>query len=206
MGRAHGIALDSEEFGGSDLAQHILNEIDAAADFPLGELVMPQHNDPIPDDSMEKSKLVVITMPGLNPPPEGIEREFWGSEERYTQPLLHLAAFFASRFIYSRPRHVRKAIFLDENHLMSQWGSGRAFFVRIGRDSRKYDTAVGAASQHPDDHLSIARIEALMGGAFVGRLQNEDTARRACRAVGGAGGVRRGGAGPVTEQGADRRV
>lgn len=178
---AHGVALDSEEFGGSDLAQHILNEIDAAADFPLGELVMPQHNDPIPDDSMEKSKLVVITMPGLNPPPEGIEREFWGSEERYTQPLLHLAAFFASRFIYSRPRHVRKAIFLDENHLMSQWGSGRAFFVRIGRDSRKYDTAVGAASQHPDDHLSIARIEALMGGAFVGRLQNEETAQRACK-------------------------
>ena len=177
----HGVALDSEQFGGSDLAQHILDEIDAAADFPLGELVMPQHNDPIPDDSMEKSKLVVITMPGLNPPPEGIEREFWGSEERYTQPLLHLAAFFASRFIYSRPRHVRKAIFLDENHLMSQWGSGRAFFVRIGRDSRKYDTAVGAASQHPDDHLSIARIEALMGGAFVGRLQNEDTARQACK-------------------------
>lgn len=178
----HGIVTDSSEgFGGSALAQHILDEIDAAADFPLGELVMPQHNDPIPDDSMEHSKLVVITMPGLNPPPEGIEREFWGSEERYTQPLLHLAAFFASRFIYSRPRHVRKAIFLDENHLMSQWGSGRAFFVRIGRDSRKYDTAVGAASQHPDDHLSISRIEALMGGAFVGRLQNEDTAQRACK-------------------------
>lgn len=177
---SHQVAVDSEGFGGSDLAQHILDEIDAAADFPLGELVMPQHNDPIPNDSMEKSKLVVITMPGLNPPPEGIEREFWGSEERYTQPLLHLAAFFASRFIYSRPRHVRKAIFLDENHLMSQWGSGRAFFVRIGRDSRKYDTAVGAASQHPDDHLSIARIEALMGGAFVGRLQNEETAQRAC--------------------------
>lgn len=177
----HGVLFEGEEYGGSDLAQHILDEIDAAAEFPLGELVMPQHGDPIPDDDMEKSKLVVITMPGLNPPPEGVEREFWGSEERYTQPLLHLAAFFASRFIYNRPRDVRKAIFLDENHLMSQWGSGRAFFTRIGRDSRKYDTAVAAASQHPDDHLAIARVEALMSGAFVGRLQKESVARRACQ-------------------------
>lgn len=183
-GEKYGIQFPSEEFGGSELAQHILDEVDAAAEFPLGELIMPPTRDPIPDDDLEKSKLVVITMPGLSAPPEGVEREFWGSEERYTQPLLHLAAFFASKFIYSRPRSVRKALFLDENQLMAQWGSGRAFFVRVGRDSRKYDTAVGAASQHPDDHLQIARMEALMSGAFVGRLQKEEPARKACRLLG----------------------
>ncbi len=117
----------------------------------------------------------------MSAPPEGTDREFWGAEERYTQPLLHLAAFFASKFVYSRPRNERKNIFLDENHLMGQWGSGRAFFVRLSRDSRKWNTAVGAASQHPDDHLSIGRVDALIGSAFVGRLTSPTAAAKACQ-------------------------
>ena len=53
--------------------------------------------------------------------------------------------------------------------------------VRLSRDSRKWNTAVGAASQHPDDHLSIGRIDALQGMAFVGRLPKESGAKRACQ-------------------------
>lgn len=163
------------------LLDQLIAEITTAAEFPLGELVMPDHSEPIAEAALDDKTLVVVTMPGLNPPPEAADRDFWGSEERYTQPLLHLAAFFASKFIYARPRSERKNVFLDENQLMGQWGSGRAFFVRLGRDSRKWNTAVGAASQHPDDHLSIGRLDALMGSAFVGRLTNHDTAVQACR-------------------------
>jgi hypothetical protein len=166
-----------------ELAQQLVDELQAAAEFPLGELIMPQHRNPIEDEEIEDKTLVVVTMPGLSPPPEAVEREFWGSEERYTQPLLHLAAFFASKFIYGRPRDVRKNVFLDENHLMGQWGSGRAFFVRLSRDSRKWNTAIGAASQHPADHLSIGRVDALMGSAFVGRLTKEATAIEACKLI-----------------------
>jgi hypothetical protein len=53
--------------------------------------------------------------------------------------------------------------------------------VRLSRDSRKWNTAVGAASQHPDDHLGIGRIDALMGAAFVGRLTKRETAEQACK-------------------------
>ncbi|MBA8793675.1 hypothetical protein FHX74_001280 [Friedmanniella endophytica] len=166
-----------------ELARQLVEEIKAAAEFPLGELIMPPHRAPIKDDQVEGATLVVVTMPGLMPPPESVEREYWGSEERYTQPLLHLAAFFASKFIYGRPRDVRKNVFLDENHLMGQWGSGRAFFVRLSRDSRKWNTAIGAASQHPADHLSIGRVDALMGSAFVGRLTKESTAVEACKLI-----------------------
>ena len=166
-----------------ELARQIVEELKAAAEFPLGELIMPPHRTPIDDVEVEDRTLVVVTMPGLSPPPEAVEREYWGSEERYTQPLLHLAAFFASKFIYGKPRDVRKNVFLDENHLMGQWGSGRAFFVRLSRDSRKWNTAIGAASQHPADHLSIGRVDALMGSAFVGRLTKAATAIEACQLV-----------------------
>lgn len=164
-----------------ELAGHIAEELAAAAEFPLGELIVPGHEEPLVDQGAADATLVVVTMPGLSAPPEGTDREFWGAEERYTQPLLHLAAFFASKFVYSRPRDVRKNIFLDENHLMGQWGSGRAFFVRLSRDSRKWNTAVGAASQHPDDHLSIGRVDALIGSAFVGRLKSPTAAAKACQ-------------------------
>ena len=161
-------------------AEHIVAEIEAAAEFPLGELVMPDHSDPIPAEHALDKTLVVVTMPGLEPPPEGLDRELWGSTERYTQPLLHLAAFFTSRFIYGRNRNQRKNVFLDENHQMATWGSGRALMVRLSRDSRKWDTAVGAASQHPDDALTVGRIDALQGAAFVGRLTKQSVAEKAC--------------------------
>ncbi|QDP95005.1 hypothetical protein FOE78_02920 [Microlunatus elymi] len=174
---------DTANEASKDLAHQLVEELRAASEFPLGELIMPPHRAPIDDEQIEDKTLVVVTMPGLAPPPESVEREFWGSEERYTQPLLHLAAFFASKFIYGRPRDVRKNVFLDENHLMGQWGSGRAFFVRLSRDSRKWNTAIGAASQHPADHLSIGRMDALMGSAFVGRLTKDATAVEACKLI-----------------------
>jgi hypothetical protein len=53
--------------------------------------------------------------------------------------------------------------------------------IRLARDSRKWDTAVYPSSQHPDDILGIGKIEALIGGALVGRLEDESAARAAMR-------------------------
>ena len=178
--RADQPALGGRGAGQAGDTEHIVAEIEAAAEFPLGELVMPDHTEPIPAELSLDKTLVVVTMPGLEPPPEGLDRELWGSTERYTQPLLHLAAFFTSKFIYGRNRNQRKNVFLDENHQMATWGSGRALMVRLSRDSRKWDTAVGAASQHPDDALTVGRIDALQGAAFVGRLTKQSVAEKAC--------------------------
>lgn len=155
--------------------------LEDAAEFPLGELIFPTDDADLSLERSEDKTLLVITMPGLVTPDPSLERQQWSTEELYTLPLLHLAAFFTSRFIYARPMNQRKNIFLDENHFMGSWGSGRALFVRLSRDSRKWDTAVYAASQHPDDVLGVGKVEALIGGALVGRLEDEDTAKRAVR-------------------------
>ncbi|MGL5809952.1 MAG: ATP-binding protein [Nocardioides sp.] len=156
-----------------------------AAEFPLGELLFPPdaHTALELAGQAEDKSLVVITMPGLAIPDPNTPREYWGVEEMYAQPLLHLAAFFTSRFIYGRPMRQRKNIVMDENHFMGNWGSGRALMMRLSRDSRKWDTAVYPASQHPDDILGVGKVESLIGGAFVGRIEDLDTARRAMKLV-----------------------
>ena len=165
-----------------DHATRVARELRDATDFPLGELLFPT----VDDEEVEAGQagsatLVVISMPGMVIPDPDVEQEQWSTEERYAMPLLHLASFFTTRFLYLRPRNIRKNAILDENHFMGQWGSGRAMFVRLSRDSRKIDAAVYAASQHPQDHLSIGRIDALMGAAFVGRLEDPDVAQQATK-------------------------
>ena len=61
----------------------------------------------MPSSQAVDASLVVVTLPGLVPPPADMDRDLWGSSERYAQPLRHLAAFFTARVIYGRPRSVR---------------------------------------------------------------------------------------------------
>jgi hypothetical protein len=166
----------------NDHGKHVAKLLNDAAEYPLGELIFPSHaSDKIAPNVADDKTLVVISMPGLVLPSADISRDDWSTEELYAQPLLHLAAFFTSRFIYGRSMKLRKNIFLDENHFMGNWGSGRALFVRLSRDSRKWNTAVYPASQHPDDVLGVGKVEAMIGGAFVGRLEDPETAEKAMR-------------------------
>ena len=107
---------------GGDRTDALVEEINAAAEFPLGELIMPEHSDPS-RRARRKTRPCrghharSETTPGRDGPPP------MGSSERYALPLLHLAAFFTARFIYGRFRTTRKNVFLDETHLMGVWGS-----------------------------------------------------------------------------------
>ena len=51
----------------------------------------------------------------------------------------------------------RKLVALDETHFLGDWSAGRALFTRLGRDSRKWNTCVLAASQNPSDVLGHGR-------------------------------------------------
>lgn len=168
---------------GDDLAQQIYHELEGASEFPRGNLIIPSHSDPVEESRTGDAVLTVITMAGLEPPPADLEREFWGVGERYAQPLMHLAAFFAARAIYSDSRDARKHLYLDEAHWLGRSPSGRAGLHRISRDSRKWNAAVLLASQDPQDHLAIGRLTALIGGCFVGRLRDDDAARRGCETL-----------------------
>jgi hypothetical protein len=74
----------------------------------------------------------------------------------------------------------RKLVALDETHFLGDWSAGRALFTRLGRDSRKWNTCVLAASQNPADVLGMD-VANFMSAAFVGRIEDEDAAKDALR-------------------------
>jgi AAA-like domain len=124
--------------------------------------------------------LTVLTMPGLVLPPPGVNREHWSTSEQLAVPLLHLACWYATRAIYGRPRAERKLIALDETHFLADWGAGRSLFTRLGRDSRKWNTCVLAASQNPSDVLGM-EVSNFISSAFVGRIEDDEVAADALR-------------------------
>jgi hypothetical protein len=63
---------------------------------------------------------------------------------------------------------------------LGEWGAGRALFTRLGRDSRKWNTCVLAASQNPADILGM-EVSNFISAAFVGRIEDEQVASDALR-------------------------
>jgi hypothetical protein len=163
---------------GDDDAQDIAAQLRDMAEMPLSRLFFPTagssatvHLD---------TTLTVLTLPGLVLPPGNVAREYWSTSERLAIPLLHLASWYATRTIYGRPRAERKLIALDETHFLGEWGAGRALFTRLGRDSRKWNTCVLAASQNPADILGM-EVSNFISAAFVGRIEDEQVAADALR-------------------------
>jgi hypothetical protein len=149
------------------------------AEMPLARLFFPTGpgTEPTSDDN---AVLTVLTMPGLVLPPSSVPREHWSTSEQMAVPLLHLASWYATRTIYGRPRSQRKLVALDETHFLGEWGAGRALFTRLGRDSRKWNTCVLAASQNPADVLGM-EVSNFISAAFVGRIEDDQVAADALR-------------------------
>jgi hypothetical protein len=163
---------------GDDLATDIAAYLRDMAEMPLARLFFPTGptSEPIRTDAV----LTVLTMPGLVLPPPSVPREHWSTSEQMAVPLLHLASWYATRSIYGRPRAERKLVALDETHFLGEWGAGRALFTRLGRDSRKWNTCVLAASQNPSDVLGM-EVSNFISAAFVGRIEDEQVAADALR-------------------------
>jgi len=149
------------------------------AELPLARLFFPvgPAND---NQGVGNETLTVLTMPGLVLPPAGVAREHWSTSEQLAVPLLHLASWYATRAIYGRPRAERKLVALDETHFLAEWGAGRSLFTRLGRDSRKWNACVLAASQNPGDVLGM-EVSNFIAAAFVGRIEDEHVAADALR-------------------------
>jgi hypothetical protein len=149
------------------------------AELPLARLFFPMGSTSGPE-GVGEDILTVLTMPGLVLPPPGVNREHWSTSEQLSVPLLHLACWYASRAIYGRPRAERKLIALDETHFLADWAAGRSLFTRLGRDSRKWNTCVLAASQNPKDVLGM-EVSNFISSAFVGRIEDDQVAADALR-------------------------
>jgi hypothetical protein len=162
-------------------ALELADQLRDAAALRDGALILGEPGQPItPVDTA--AALTVITIEGVQLPAEGTAPADYSLRERIAQPVLALAILFASRFIYSGPADRRRQLHLDEVHFLARWSSGRSFFQRLARDSRKRNTAVFASSQVPADVLSLG-VGALFAHAFVGRLEDEETTREALRLV-----------------------
>jgi hypothetical protein len=167
------------EAQGEDDASDIAAYLRDMAELPLARLFFPTGSVDDPEGVGEQT-LTVLTMPGLILPPPGVSREHWSTSEQLAVPLLHLACWYATRAIYGRPRVERKLIALDETHFLADWGAGRSLFTRLGRDSRKWNTCVLAASQNPSDVLGM-EVSNFISSAFVGRIEDDEVAADALR-------------------------
>ena len=150
------------------------------AEMPLARLFFPC---PVYIGQRLQADLTVLTMPGLILPPRGVPREAWNTSEQLAVPLLHLCAWYATRAVYGRTMSERKVIALDEAHFLADWPIGRALFTRLGRDSRKWNTCVLAASQNPSDVLGM-QVGNFISASFVGRLEDERAAADALGMLG----------------------
>jgi hypothetical protein len=127
-----------------------------------------------PADALDTdSALTVITMNGLRLPDLSVDRAQWSLEEQLAVPMLHLAHRLAVRRCYSGDMNRRKFVGLDEAHVMDGWSSGRAFLIRLARDSRKWNIAALVASQNPRDILNL-EMQNLISTVFVGRIVDDE--------------------------------
>lgn len=167
---------------GAELAE----TLDDVRDMPLSRLFFGA----APESTLdEEATLTVITMAGLALPDRSIDREYWQIEERMALPMLHLATAFTTRRAYGASMRDRKLIGLDETHFLAGWGSGRALFNRLARDSRKWNIAAVAASQNPIDILGM-EVQNLVSTVFVGRIaEDPEIAEQALRMLGVERGV-----------------
>lgn len=169
--------VDSLEHATTSHGRVVANYLRDMADLPLARLLFPGSEG---NHERLRATLTVLTMPGLVLPPRSVLREHWSTSEQLAVPLLHLASWYATRAVYGREMAGRKLVALDETHFLGEWAAGRALFTRLGRDSRKWNTCVLAASQNPSDVLGMD-VANFMSAAFVGRLEDDDAARDGLR-------------------------
>ncbi|MBF6215674.1 ATP-binding protein [Nocardia puris] len=137
-------------------ARNILQDLEVMSQLAEARVLFPDR-DAVgePDNFDHDYRLTILTMPGLQLPPEGVDPSQWTPQQRMTAPLMHMAAWLANRLIYEKPRQVRKVLFLDENKYLESTGAGRTLNLRIARDSRKYKVRALVCSQLPDDYLGL---------------------------------------------------
>jgi hypothetical protein len=168
----------------------IANQLRATAGMRLTRLFFPPEHDEFVQVPIDDPILLVITMPGLTLPLEGTDPEQWTAEERASVPALHLAAHLASRRAYNENRLKPKVVFFDEVGQLGEWGSGRALFVRMGRDTRKWTLAVGVADQNPAGIMRLGdQVGNLLAGVFVGRIGDDETASAALKLLNSPRGI-----------------
>ncbi|MFD6356720.1 ATP-binding protein [Nocardia tengchongensis] len=151
------IASSDDDMAVRTCARAIFQDLDIMSQLTEARVLFPDPHAPADaGDGFDADRhLTILTMPGVQLPPEGVDPSQWTAQQRMTVPLMYMAAWLANRLVYEKPRHMRKILFLDENKYLEQTGAGRTLNHRIARDSRKFKVRALVCSQLPDDFLGI---------------------------------------------------
>ena len=151
------IGADDENIDLRSCARSVHQDLSMMSDLAEARVLFPERGTTGDADDFvaDGIRLTVLTMPGLQLPPEGTDPSQWTPQQRMAGPLMHMAAWMANRLVYELPRYERKVLFLDENKYLEQTGAGRTLNLRIARDSRKYKVRALVCSQLPDDYLGV---------------------------------------------------
>ncbi len=158
-------------------AKPVANQLRDMADMPMSRLFYANNHR---DQDEITDTLLVLTLGGIQLPSAGTDPARWSTMERLGVPLLHLASHYTTARAYGIDRDLRKMVGLDEVGLVAEWASGKHLFNRLGRDSRKHNIAVWAASQGAREILGLD-IANWVTTAYVGRTEDPDTAAEALR-------------------------
>lgn len=156
-------------------ATRVMNTLLEAVDHPLLGLLFPPPGKATIQPSTQH-RLTVISTPGIRRAPDSAPRQDWNPEEIGADVLLRLVAFYSDRLIYGKPRDERAIAVFDEAEDLLDFGGGRGYVSRLGRDHSKWNIAVHLALKSIDPQMLTGEIRNFLAGAFVGRMANQGAA------------------------------
>lgn len=163
-------------------AASVVRELDDLKDLQEVRLLFPQPGvDPGWPADQDKVRLTILTMPGLQLPQNDAEERNYSLKERLGVPLVHLASWLTHRLIYDTPREIRKIVLLDEARYLSGHGASSTLFVRLERDTRKFNVRALVLSQLAGDFLTMPGYESLTHEVIVGSVQGHQAQLDALR-------------------------
>jgi hypothetical protein len=126
--------------------------------------------------SVMDKRFTVICTPGITRAPDGVPRSDWTDKEKGADAILRLVALFTDRLIYTKPRDERCVVIFDEAESLTDFGPGRGFLSRLGRDHSKWNTAVYLCVKSISEQMLSGELRNFLAGAWVGRMANIDAA------------------------------
>jgi hypothetical protein len=150
-----------------------------ASGTPVLNLLFPRQSEdgqiePVGD--VYDARLTIITTPGIRRAADGTPRSDWNDAELAADVVLRLVSLFTDRLIYNKSRHARCVVIFDEAENLTDFGPGRGFLSRLGRDHSKWNVAVYLLVKSINPQMLSGELRNFLAGAFVGRMANIETA------------------------------
>lgn len=157
-------------------AHAVADALTDASSTPLLSLLFPVRGQAAEPVRVYDARLTVISTPGVRRAPDGVPREDWNDAELAADVILRLVSLFTDRLIYGKPRDERCIAIFDEAENLTDFGPGRGFLSRLGRDHSKWNIAVYMLVKSIDPQMLSGELRNFLAGAFVGRMSNVSSA------------------------------